>query len=373
MNNNYFPIVGEISFREKKFVINVVFFDDVDLPDLKGSKFTCQKFVLPTTEIAKIGDFTFDPTKFDESIRINTLNCDCQIVSECGLKDEVKLGSFNFHLGDQIYLDEVFLKSLHKKDFNTIEHVYLEYKRGFLRKADILQKSFNVMLGDDHEIADETFREFDKDGEQTKIFRQAFEDIQRNLRLTNDTVISFGDQDFLLVDNINILPSKEYSRNITKLLTTSQFNSLSVYILTARNITNVKNSQINKIIYSSDDNTINYRNFYDYLFEIAKNKKVTIICGDEHCSAKFLLQRDDTVIEYYLNGPLNSVPEVFDDKYFLKTERIKVEYLLNQYGFIEIENGIIVHKLMESSCHCVSVLQYAFAVVPEKIKVKYCC
>lgn len=372
MNNTYFPIVGEISFKEKKFVINVIFFSDVDLPNLKGSKCTCQKFILPTTEIATIGEFTFDPTKYNESIRINTLNCDCQLISECGLKDEVKLESFNFHLGDQIYLDEVFLKSLHKKDFNTKEQVYLEYKRAFLRKKDILQKSFNVMLGDDHEITDETFRIFDKSN-QIKIFRDAFEDIQRGLRLSNDTVISFGDQDFLLVDNIDILPSKEYSKNITRLLVTSQLNSKNLFILTARNITNVKNNQLNKIIYSSDDNTTNYKDFYDRLFDLAKSKKVTVICGDEHCSAKFLLQRNDTIIDYYLNGPLNSIPEIFDDKYFLKTEEIKVEYLLNQYGFIEIENGIIEHKLMDSNCLCVPIFQYAFAVIPEKIKVKYCC
>lgn len=359
----YFPIVGEL--RDDQFVVNVIFFDDVHLGVVSGKKNTCEKLIFNRGEKVTIGDFTFD-SSFDLE-GFNILNCDCQFVGECGLKEQVKNNSVNFHIGDQIYLDAVFLDACRNGDDNLKQTIYEEYRKAFERKKDILQKNYNIMLGDDHEIADETLRQYDKYG-ITPVFLEVYNEIQKGLRFDDSPLVTYGDNDFLLVENIETRPNEEYSRNITNLINLGIFTKPNMYILTTRNILNTKDNFINKIIYSSNDNIINYRQFYETIF--SWEKKVTIICGDEHCCGKFLIKRGNKQIEYYLNGPLNSVPEMFDGEYFLKTENLSVEYLENKYGFIEITNGQIKHNMLDISCigHNFAAFQYAITMLPKKIR-----
>lgn len=374
MNKDYVPIIGECSLEKKKFVVNVVFFEKLSLNTsqgiIEGEKDSCRKMIFDLGDKIEIGDFIFD-SNFTPIF--NILNCDCQFVTECGLKEKVSDRAMNFHIGDQIYLDHLFL------DFcigNYVSSeirrlVYKEYKKTFLRKARILQNSFNIMLGDDHEIADETLREYDKTGEVTKIFKQIFYEIQGNLRLDeNNTLINIENNSFVLIDNIETRTPENYLKNMNNIFNGHKANlKNNVFILTTRNITNMVTNKINKLIYSSSDIRCNYYELYNSLFsEVKSGKKLRVICGDEHSSAKFIIQRGNLEIEYYFNGPLNSVPEILCNEYKLEDKFTKV-YHEKKYGYIEISNGEIHHNILDIDCctHNLVVMQYIKKIAPRKI------
>lgn len=352
MNDSYLPIFGEIDAMKEKFIINILFFDDYDLTvsfldnscviNIDGKKFTSHKIILSIDA----GDIYFknkkdsvykDKIKFNPSLskwNFNLLNCDCQFVPESGLIQKVKTDfqTINFHLGDQIYLDLIFMDIEDEKLIR--ETVYLEYKKAFLRKINILQKSFNIMLGDDHEISDESVR----NKNNTKIFKDIFHEIQGNLRF-GEKIVSYDDNSFLLIDNINLLNHDEYAQNIVEdLKENNHLIKKNLFILSPRNLLNSKNNPLYNQIFSSINNNFDYNYLYDFLSEYSS---VKIFCGDEHSCAKFKTGK----IEIYFVGPLNSVPEVFENHFMIESKKYTLDklYLKSKHSYIQIRNNIIEH------------------------------
>lgn len=390
MIEKFLYILGGVSDNE--FIINFVFFEDFDLLVLidvtcleknsilqktdiiSGKKYTSVRKIFPkNVKKIKIGEdvLNFDFTK---PWKFNFLNCDCQFVPECDLKYRVvnDLNTINFHLGDQIYLDLLFMESIENEYPKDIirEKIYLEYKKAFSRKTDILQKSFNIMLGDDHEIADESLAT-NSNPFIKKVFKDIFYEIQYALRFSESNLISFDDKTFVLVDNIDTLSPREYLANVSSIFTkiTNQDN---IYILSTRNMLNTQNNPVYNEIFSDEDNSLNYSQFYNMLFD--RNKKITILCGDEHSCAKYELSKGDKKIDLYFVGPLNSVPEPFKNKFLLNDEKINIKeiYYYQKHSYMFLTDKGLNQEIQNDSCcfNSYSTISYTMKYLRYKILFK---
>lgn len=377
MNKDFSYIFGEIDLTENKFVILFVFFSDIkidvkqknDIAEkthfLNGKKYTTQKLILnyenceiyineKVIKIPKTSKFNY-----------NFLNCDCQFVLDCGLRNQIKKGmdSINFHLGDQLYCDLLFLKmsnsEITKEDMRKI--IYEEYRKAFFgKKAEILQNSFNIMLGDDHEISDESIRG-KMSTEKSQIFMDIFNEIQMSLRIDSKKNISiFPDINFILVDNSEILSSIDYVKNLEKILGDIIYENKKYYILSPRNLLNCKNHPVYNFIYKSEDVILNYNSFYEFLFKVQKEKNVefTILCGDEHSSAFFEIINEGKKIDFYFVGPLNSVVDPPCENKFLLNGNHSVEKKYHIYDHAFMSKHIdenLHHNFNDTGC-CFSAL-----------------
>lgn len=354
MNKDYYYILGEIN--EEKFVINFVFYKSMKIKinseEHRVKKFSCLKriFNAETQTIKIYIDDIFDTDifiKIEKPVfwKINILNCDCHFVPECGLKKKIKTGydCVNFHLGDQIYLDIIYIKFRGETEEKIREAIYEEYRVAFFeKKLNILEKSFNIMLGDDHDIADESFRESEN---YDAVFKNVFNEIQKNLRLTKNNFVIYNEKRFILIDNIQTFSGSEYIFECNKILKNIDSNTIENYILTPRIIMNSSNNWLYNIIFSTNNNTENYETFYETLFEMKRKNEMrfTILCGDEHSSAHYkIFDKSRGAIDIFFVGPLNSVIDFIKNDFFIKTENFSSKEIFynKKHSFIEIERNI---------------------------------
>jgi hypothetical protein len=204
MNTDFIPILGEYNMDKKCFVLNLMSYVDKiitvnlipcdnnkniisknNIYKITLQKYYSQKIIFEDIKYTKY-TITFndeDNKKInDDKIninipdniqkKINIFNCDCHFVPETGIWDTINENEtfISFHLGDQVYLDLLFMKLCNKLQgkcfcpkedmtfYDLREEIYNVYKVAFLRKKNILQKSFNVMLGDDHDVCDDSIR-----------------------------------------------------------------------------------------------------------------------------------------------------------------------------------------------------------------------
>lgn len=371
MNKDYIPMFGEASDSEKKFVLNIISLKDLEIEikyQTADGRFFIEKVVLQKNTCTK-KIYTYDVKKlfieencfsfnFTDKWKFNFINCDCHFVPESGMIENVPLGmdTITFHLGDQIYLDLLFMDVISSSytEEEIRSKIYSEYVKAFLRKKDVLQKSFNIMLGDDHEIADETLRDPNKELEAA-LFKTIFEEIQEGLRLNKLPIVHYDDSSFILVNNINTMGFQEYLNYIHEIILGDIFDTPNfrgkTYLLSPRNLLNTKNSTISNIIFSSEDNNHNFSDFFNFLFEKFGNG-ITILCGDEHTAAKFTISNLNNRMDFYFVGPINSVPDPLKNKFQLNNIifDVKEEYLEQSHSFITINGDKIVHERSNSCC-----------------------
>lgn len=381
MNKSYYYILGEIN--EHKFVVNFVFYETMKfkinntIHDVK--KYSCLRKVFDAnSQTIKLSvNNVFDHEiniVLDKPInwKINFLNCDCHFVRECELRNKIQTGHdyINFHLGDQIYLDLVYM-SLEEYDEEKIRGaIYEEYRIGFFeRKLNILQNSFNIMLGDDHDIADESIR----DKQYDNFFKAIFVEIQHGLRLSDDKFVTYNDKRFVLLDNINTLSNEEYLFECNKVLRSLDSAVVNNFILSSRNLMNSSNNCLYNLIFSSEDNTTNYNSFYDILFEMKKKNEMrfTILCGDEHSSAHHVIS-DKTRgnIDLYFVGPLNSVIDFIKNDFFVKSGTFSSEEIFyhKKHSFIEMTRMNNLKIIDDFSCaDYLSPIVYSWKFLKQKL------
>jgi len=400
MNKDYLPILGEASDLEKKFVLNILSIRKLTIK-LKicnqDSTFFTEDVLLEKNKCTR-KIFTYDVEKIwlDDNVftfnfsstntwKFNFLNCDCQFVPQCGLVNEVPLSNktISFHLGDQIYMDLLYMDVM--SNTYTIEEIrekiYQEYMKAFLRKKDVLQKTFNIMLGDDHEICDETLRELTSEN-TTQIFKDIFNEIQQGLKLTDASVIHYDTNSFILINNINILDSKNYMISIKDTIEKANDFKAKTYLLSPRNLLNSNNSRINNLIFSAVDNNENYNEFFTLLFNKFQNnkKELVILCGDEHTAGKFTIKQlnSGNILDFYFVGPLNSVVDPLKNKFILNNENFIVEkqYLEQSHAFMTLIDDKLYHDIQHSTCiNIMGTISYTIQYSISKIKFKLsnCC
>lgn len=386
MNKNYYYILGEVN--EYKFVINFVFYETMKFKindtEHNVKKYSClrQIFDAKTQSIKLSVNDVFDHEiniQLDKPIywKINFINCDCQFISECGLKNQIQTGHdrINFHLGDQIYLDLVYLK-LRKEEYNEDkirEMIYDEYRIGFFeRKLNILQNSFNIMLGDDHDVADESIR-ITRDKRYDKFFKRIFEEIQHNLRLSDNKFVTFNDKRFILLDNINTLSHEEYLFECNKVLRSLDSTIINNFILSSRNLMNSSNNCLYNLIFSTENNSTNYSSFYDILFEMKQKNEMrfTILCGDEHSSAQYVItDKTRGNIDLYFVGPLNSVIDFIKNNFFVKTNELSSKEIFynKKHSFMTTTEVNDLKVIDDFNCSdYMSPIIYSFKFLSEKL------
>lgn len=392
MNIDFIPILGEYNPDEKNMVMNILSYCDINLKldfisydefseireketfDVELKKFTAKQIIFENI-ISKKYKIIFN-NKDELNIiipknltsNINIFNCDCHFVPETGIWGTIenKETNISFHLGDQIYLDLIFLDLCSKlqgkccspsksmTDFEIRKDVYNVYKEAFLRKKNILQGSFNIMLGDDHDICDESLRKKYNENiveRVIKIFKEIYYEIQSNLRVNKSHFINFNDQTYLLMDNVRCLSTEKYEENIFNLINENKNNIKNkLYILSPRIIVNYSLDKISKLIYDSKDNTHDYTDLYDLIFKL-NCKSVDILCGDEHTVKKMEITCKNTnkKCNLYLVGTINSVLDIYKCDNFLTSSKydIKDTYMYSYHGYISINNGNVQHNIFK--------------------------
>jgi len=391
MNTLYLPIIGEYSLEKKMFSLCILSLADQDINvqlrnyntqqtlqqenltmnvnmiySLKFENIECLEYML------YIGDY---PIKMDISRNIDKhvtiLNCDCQFVPETNTIKKVNTETFNlsFHLGDQIYLDLVFLDLFHYIDLNihllhskildsyVRSKILKEYVVTFRRKLNVLQHSFNVFLSDDHEICDESVLakclKLNPDIAKYlySIFKSINTTIQTCMRVTDSNMITYNNSSFLLVDNIDTLSYIDYDDKLRSILNSSVKFTEHLYILSPRVLLNIKVLNFNRIMFKTQPSDVNYETLYETLFSLPC-EKITIFCGDVHSSNKCSIidNASSKEIGLMLVGPINSVLNK-PNKFYIKSNKFSYyQYYSchNKHSFIEMINHNPKHVFKKS-------------------------
>jgi hypothetical protein len=370
---SFFPILGELS--RTHFVLILVTFDEQNITiEYNNVRTPIQLIPLTCTKVI------FDlPTKaMDILILVNTniykipvracrgsigsfkiVNCDCQFTPEVGLWEEIVIGDAEtvFHLGDQIYLDLVFMRLAKTIEQHTDESikriVYEEYRLAFQRKAHVLQTAFNVMLADDHEVADETIRtKYPPDvvSRLVRIFENVYHEIQNGLRQYNSKTIVLNDKAFILADNIRALNDDDYSRYIYDLIHEEIPKSTTshIYILTPRVPMNNRLSSWVNTIFGKTENTNNYQKLYDFITGLL-GRSTTIVCGDEHAVKQYTVTTRYGKCRVFFAGPINSPPDPYDSDDYVNGCHTETIYSLRINGYMNEDKHITKET---GCCHC---------------------
>lgn len=368
MNNDFIPIIGESDGT--RFVINIISYTTGQLITRYGdtsistslTPYKCFRLVFNLVNKIPIINFLYNDKIYIISVNYSfatfkVVNCDCQFVPDAGLINTVDTSVMTpiFHIGDQIYLDLIFIKYAKNNiiDDDIIKGVYEEYKVAFLRKINILQGGFNIMLGDDHEIADETVRSkyaINITSKLIKLFKRVFNDIQMGLRLSTDILIHYNDS-FILVDNIRDYSDIKYAKYIYDLVKQSiTLGTMKkrLFILSTRVPMNNKISCITNMIYGKQQNDINYLPFYDMLTSLL-DTKVFILCGDEHTVKSFKVTTKYGSCQVLFVGPLNSPVDPYDSQDYVQGAQTEQLYSLQVNGYITA-NPNINHVTINPAC-----------------------
>jgi len=392
MNKNFLPIIGE--YKNSKFILNIISLVEDKTIVIKIGKnyetifeleqYKCQKIILPVQHSIINIKIIADKEKYEFNVnisdnrKINIFNCDNHYLEQTDLWERAKPAIFNFHIGDQIYLDELFMKHANdlqnKKQIFLRRDVYTEYIKAFSRKAHILQSGFNIMLGDDHEIVDESlYSKFNKNivkylsGEYKRIFIE----IQASLRFENE-IVQVGNMDFLLIDNINTLSYQNYKNNLMQKVLKYKSNNEFLYILSPRVPLNFKSSFLNKAIFEVDGDYTNYIDFYNLLFDLPQ--KVKILCGDAHIYKSFKITKNEKNIDLILVGTMNSpIDQIEIDENLFHTDDIKCKEIekIPKNSFVYINDNIITTEFSEPRNF--QKLNYLIRYFKARYEIRKCC
>lgn len=402
MNIDFIPILGEYNLENKCFVLNLVSFNDIKLNinliaynddfniikeketyKMNLDKYYSKKIILKNIKYKNYKIIFDDATNekytnntneikiiIPENIssKINIFNCDCHFVPETGIWESIdyKETSISFHLGDQIYLDLLFMDLCKKLQdgccirgtdmtfMDLRKKVYNVYKESFLRKKNILQGSFNIMLGDDHDICDESLRtKYDSKvvDRVVKIFKDIYEEIQKNCKIDDSKIVNYDNKSFLLIDNIRCLTTEKYAENIENIINETKNNiKKNLYILTPRIPINYSLDKITKLVYEAHDNNYDYLNLYNNIFNL-DCQSFNILCGDEHHIKKIEITQKNTnkKCDLYFVGPINSVLDEYKSNNFLTSSEFNVNeiYTHKKHGYITIKNDVVEHQIFK--------------------------
>jgi hypothetical protein len=303
------------------------------------------------------------------------VNCDCQFTPESGLWQQIldSRATVIFHLGDQVYMDLLFLKIIRTiQDYSDLDirrEVYAEYARAFSRKFDVLSSSHNIMLGDDHDIVDESIRTKYPKGDVDRvigIFKLIYNEIQQGLRLTSGDSITFENKTFILVGNIEARNDLSYLEYIQKIVEKElpKVESSELYILSPRVPMNNKIGCLVNLVFEKDENNLDYIDFYEM---ITHKNKTTIICGDEHTAKKYNVRTKYGECTIYFAGPINSPPDPYNSKDYIKGAFTEEIYSLPVNSFLSLDKEMVHHTKDVPCCSFPSV-RYIY----EYFCAKYC-
>ena len=365
MNKDFLPIIGE--FKDTEFILNIISIIDGEILIKtnnviiieKLQKYKCKRLILkvsyPHTIISFIyknqeNKITVDIPR-DTFPSINVFNCDNHYLEQTNLWERALKANFNFHLGDQLYLDNLFMTHARdledNKNINLRKDVYFEYIKAFSRKTHVLQTGFNIMLGDDHDIVDESIRSKYKEKTVHYLvneYKEIFLEIQYSLRFGGN-VVQCGAMDFFLFDNIEALSYKNYLSKLHNSL--KQYKSLNqiLYILSPRVPLNFKAPFIYKTIFEGQSDKTDYSDFYNFLFELPQ--KVIILCGDAHIHKSFQIKKKEKIIDLFLVGTMNSPIDrikLDENIWYDQSIQCKNTAINSKNSFLELKFGeITIH------------------------------
>jgi hypothetical protein len=384
INTDFIPIIGELG--RSTFVLNIISFTDGDIM-VDGEIYRLKMHQCIRCVISHDGKQVFlvisycgnshvinVPIPEDPSSRVNVFNCDCQFLPETGAWDEVEGACLSFHLGDQVYLDHIFMELAKEKclacctaeltDEIIRSYAYEEYRVGFKRKARVLQSSFNIMLGDDHDIADESLRTMynkERTEQVVRVFKDVFNEIGGGLRLNKTEVIHYGESSFLLIDNIDVLGPQKYCSNVIDMVGRNTFQK-KLYIMSPRVMMNDNISALYQWVYSCDNNTVDYTKLYDALFSL--NSSVVVLFGDAHISKRFEVLKAGIPkrIELLFVGTMNSALDPYDGHEYLTAPGYRVNQLSKRsvHSYVTLRGGKLEHVFIDSFLNkCCGVFFYA--------------
>ena len=382
MNIDYIPIIGERKGNDVK--LNIVSFTNATLSVLSESftqtitlkKYTCSSVVIKVKEQSLVmlrlkvdgGRIITNSLSINSPVnpfdQMHVFNCDCHFLPETGLWETVDTSKsrYAFHTGDQIYFDEAFIEcckliennccSESATDTDLIEIIYETAKVALLRKANVLQKFYNIMLGDDHDICDELLRKKYSKGTTERVvilLRNAYNDIQSSLRLSNADVVTYGTTKILLIDNIRSRSDQDYADYLLGKLNNLYgiTDSDTLYIMSPRVPMNNDISCCTTCCYGKETNDVDYKSLYAKLLSL-KAKQIKIFCGDEHIARSFSI---GSKCELHFVGTMNSVLDGYDSRDYLIDFETKRLYNNKEHSYMIIDNGNAYHVTKSACCN----------------------
>ena len=364
MNTLYLPILGY--YDKKNDSLSIVIISMVDkIIKINDNEIQLLKNDVVSTKInLNNNKFLFiDNNKIkldiddDVEKRIKIFNCDCHFVPETSIWNKIDYSKpfYSFHLGDQIYNDLIFFK--HCRIYNSIDKInenidkiktdiFNNYIVAYKRKALVLQQSFNIFLGDDHDIMDDNMiKNLDPliSGNLRQIYREIFEKIKTGL-YTKD-LITLDNKSILLFDNIDTYNYYDFSKKLNKLINDNKDQiEETLYIMSPRVLLNFNDTFIDKYLYENLPNNNDYDELYNTIFSL--NSDVKIFCGDQHYISKYNIIKGEKKCELFIIGPMNSVLNQQFCNYILLDNNFQLEneYQYLQHGYVSIEDKEITQN-----------------------------
>lgn len=383
MNRDYLPILGEIRRASRtncyEIKLNVIAFstgiltvqccNSTVIMHIESN--SCLSGVLEIgAPIAKI-KLTFNnttdiirvsvPSSLDEKIYV--FNCDCHFVPNTKSWEDVDISETRlaFHVGDQIYFDRVFIDMVKLinsdsgvRDLDLKAMIYETVKTALLRKVRVLQGCFNIMLGDDHDVCDESLRmRFDRVSSERAIslLLKVFGDVQGNLRFDKDqALLHYEKTSILLFDNIKILGDRPYLdlvhttiRRVGRHLADTE----NLYIMSPRVPMNNEIDCCTTCIYNKVTNDLNYSPLYNSILSLPV-RNIKLFCGDEHIARSFRVVTRKKSMEIFFVGAMNSVLDGYDSNDYI--EGMTCVRLTNHklHSYVVIKEGEAKHRLIDS-------------------------
>lgn len=358
MNSEFIPILGE--FDGSRLKLNIVSFINQDLRvrvderhfTLKLKRYSSSScvIVLSSSKSTRIhfeldGKVDVIEIRLPSSLleKVYVFNCDCHFLPETGAWETVdtSMTRLAFHVGDQIYFDQVYLQLTGCcADDDARAAIYETARTALLRKTNVLQGCFNIMLGDDHDICDDSLR--DVEGKRvTDNLLQVYQEIQGSLRLTNQTCLQVERVKILLIDNIRSRNDQEYLKHLIDEVKKVELKADETFwIMSPRVPMNNHIDCCTNLIYGKRTNLLDYTELYKLFTNTTK-----IFCGDEHIARRFSI---GARCELLFVGAMNSVLDRYDSRDYV--EGIETRRLSNDrtHSYVTIESGIARHKLVKS-------------------------
>lgn len=312
-----------------------------------------------------------------DNVQIYAFNCDNHFVYPTDLWDtishEKKKSYFSYHLGDQIYMDDVFTSTYNKIKYNSLgktknvccnmikEYAYKEYFYCFSRKKCVLQNTFNIMLGDDHDINDDGGYKSEKlYQEMFNVFKNIYYDVQYSLKIIDTTlpykisyILQIDNILCLSIDNISLAKPQEYNNEIISILESAKdYDHENILLFLPRIPMVYTKNTISKIIFGNDKYDFDFVQVYDVIKTlIDAGKKINIFCGDAHVCSKIVIGHNGNCMTCVYNvGTINNVAGFDSCNSYSLNEKYtcNVKYLTWQNSYITIKKRddalFIYHK-----------------------------
>ncbi len=251
-------------------------------------------------------------------------------------------------------MDNKGLELLYKDIFDAYYTQFSRYKR-------ILKNNLNLMIPDDHEVVDNTYNDKYADDKTflkvKKVFVDFYTKIQLGLKLTDEKIYYLENKKN---STIYILNYEEiYDK---KILSEHDFDFKikpykNIVLISRKSLLSSKISLPNRLVYSMNKYEMNQ---IDFLLEkaIKTNKKIFILCGDDHAYKKSIIKNSDgkTLCTIITCGPINTVPELFKNEIILNTKlpnlSIENKHYLLANSFVQIKSSdkkINIKKIIHKS------------------------